>query len=83
MFKYIIILFNIIYYQINLSYHALKRARQRSITSDMIKAAINGGKITRFGKNNVKFIKKYKRFTLICVGKIEGREIKTFTVELK
>ena len=47
----------------------------------MIEATLKGGKIKRFGKNNVKFIKKYKKFTVICVDEIVGDKIKIVTIE--
>jgi len=49
----------------------------------MIEATIKGGTIKRFGKNNVKFIKKYKHFQVICVDEIIGHRIKIVTIEKK
>lgn len=54
---------------------------ERGITPDMIEATIKSGKIQRFGKNNVKFIKKYKRFVVICVDEMTGNRIKIVTIE--
>ena len=68
-------------YEIEIRRHAFIRSLERKITSDMVEATIKGGKIKRFGKNNVKFIKKYKRFTVICIGEIIGTKIKIFTIE--
>lgn len=68
-------------YEIEIRRHALIRAMQRGITPDMIEATIKGGKIKRFGKNNVKFVKKYKNFEVVCVDEISGRRIKIVTVE--
>lgn len=68
-------------YEIEIKRHAFIRSSERKITPDMVEATIKGGKIKRFGKNNIKFIKKYKRFTVICVGEIIGTKIKIFTVE--
>ena len=56
---------------------------QRRITPDMIEATIKGGKITRFGKNNIKLTKKYKNFSVICIGVISGTKIKIITIEVK
>jgi hypothetical protein len=67
-------------YEIEFRRHALKRAFQRGITPDMIEATIKGGRITRFGKNNVKFHKSYKNFTVICVDEIRGCRIKIVTI---
>lgn len=70
-------------YEIEIKHHAFKRAMQRSITPDMIEATIKGGKIKRFGKNYVKFIHRYKKFDVICVGEIAGMKIKILTIETK
>lgn len=47
----------------------------------MVEATIKSGKIKRFGKNNVKLIKEYKKFKIICVGEITGDKIKIITIE--
>jgi hypothetical protein len=56
---------------------------QRGITPDMIEATLRGGTIKRFGKNNLKFYKRYKRFTVICVDQIIGTKIKIITIEAR
>ncbi len=62
--------------------HAIKRARQRNIIfPDMVYATISGGKVIRFGKNYLKFIRRYKRGTVICVGEDVGHAIIIKTVE--
>lgn len=68
-------------YDIEIKRHAFIRAMQRGITPDMIEATLKGGTIIRFGKNNLKFCKKYKRFTVICVDEIVGCKIKIVTIE--
>ena len=70
-------------YEIEIKRHAFIRAIKRGVDPDMIEATILGGKIRRFGKQNVKFIKEYKRFHVICVGQIEGLKIKILTVETR
>jgi len=70
-------------YEFEIRRHALIRAMQRGITPDMIEATLKGGKIVKFGKNNLKFIKAYKRFTVICVDQIIGTKIKIVTIETK
>jgi hypothetical protein len=70
-------------YEIELKRHAFIRAMERGITPDMIEAAIKGGTVKRFGKNNMKFIKKYKHLTVICVDEIIGHRIKIVTIEKK
>ncbi len=41
------------------------------------------GRVLRFGKNNLKFFKNYKRFTVVCVDQIIGTKIKIVTIETK
>ncbi len=68
---------------IEITRHAFIRALQRDITPDMVEATLRGGKIKKFGKNNIKFYKRYKRFTVVCVGEIKGETIKILTIEAK
>jgi hypothetical protein len=74
---------NISQYEIEIKRHAFIRAMERGITPDMIEATIKGGTVKRFGKNNVKFIKKYKYFQVICVDEIIGHRMKIVTIEKK
>lgn len=69
-------------WRVRISRHADEQAWYRGITDDMIHATIRTGKMVRFGKNSVKFINKYKRGYVICVGEIKFNNfIKIFTVE--
>jgi len=68
-------------YDFEIKRHAFIKAMQRNVTPDMIEATLKGGKIKRFGKNNVKFFKDYKDFTVICVDEIIGNKIKIVTIE--
>ncbi len=70
-------------YYFEIKRHAFIRAMQRNVTPDLIEATLKGGKIEKFGKHNVRFIKKYKKFTLICVGEIAGAKVKILTIETK
>ena len=69
-------------YDIEIKHHVFKRALQRNIHPDLIENVILNGKIERFGKNHVKFIKKGKR-TIICMGEITSLKIKILTIEVK
>jgi hypothetical protein len=71
---------NISQYEIVIKRHAFIRAMERGITPDMIEATLKGGTIKRYGKNNIKFSKKYKHFTVICVDEIIGTRIKIVTI---
>jgi hypothetical protein len=68
-------------YKFEIRRHAFIRAMERGVTPDMIEATIKSGEIMRFGKNNVKFRKVYKRFAVICVDEIIGSTIKIVTIE--
>ena len=70
-------------YEFEIKRHAFIRAMQRGVTPDMIEATLKGGKIVKFGKHNVRLIKDYKKFTVICVGQMIGTKIKIFTIETK
>jgi len=70
-------------YDLEIKRHAFIRAMERNVTPDMIEATLKGGKLERFGKHNVRFIKDYKRFRVICVGQLIGTKIKIFTIETK
>jgi len=78
-----VISLNINHYDIKVTRHAFIRAHERQITPDMIYATVRGGKIKRFGKNNYKFYRRYKRFTVVCVDQIYGDKIVIATVETK
>jgi len=70
-------------FDIRIKRHAFKRAAQRGITPDMIEATIKGGKIIKYAKNHLKFIKQYKNFKLICIDRIQGEKIIIVTIERK
>ena len=70
-------------FEIVIRRHAFIRAMERGVSPDMIEATLKGGTIERFGKNNLKFVKKYKRFTVICVDQICGNIIKIVIIETK
>ena len=70
-------------YDFEIKRHAFIRALERNVTPNMIEATLKGGKIEKFGKCNIRFIKNYKRFRVICVGQMSGTRIKIFTVETK
>lgn len=62
--------------------HTFTQAIRRGVTSDMIYATAKNGKIEEFGKNYIRFVNKYKRGTLVCVGeKKELNKVYIFTVE--
>lgn len=69
-------------WEVRITHHAFIRAMERGITPEMVEAVIKGGKIRKFGKNMIKFMGKYKRGKVICVGeKKEENRIKILTVE--
>lgn len=68
-------------YELDIKRHAFIRAMQRGLNPDIIENVLKGGKVKRFGKDYVKFTKKYKKFKVVCVGQICGTNIKILTIE--
>ncbi|HLD33532.1 MAG TPA: hypothetical protein VJB66_02315 [Candidatus Nanoarchaeia archaeon] len=59
--------------QIIIKSHAIKRAREREIAyPDQVYNALMTGKIRRFGKHGIKWIKSSKEGSIICVGEELG-----------
>ncbi len=62
--------------------HAIKRARQREIAyPDQVHDVLQTGKVKRFGKHGIKFIKRNKDVSIICVGEDRGHAIIIKTIE--
>jgi hypothetical protein len=70
-------------YEIVIMHHALIRALMRGVTADMVEATIKGGLIIRFGKDCVRFERRYKRFTVVCVDHVCGDIIRIVTIETR
>ncbi len=70
-------------YEIVIKRHAFVRAIQRKIHPDIIEETLQSGKMEYFGKNRVKFEKRFKRYSIICVDEIIGNMIKILTIERK
>ena len=74
-----------IYFQgkpIVIKVHAVKRAREREIAfPDQVYDVLQTGKVKRFGKHRIKFIKKSKEGSIICVGEDLGYCIIIKTIE--
>ena len=64
-------------YKIEIKHHTFKRALQRKINPDLIENTIKTGKVTKQGKNYIKFIGK----NIICIGQISQDKIKIITIE--
>jgi len=69
--------------RIVIKHHAFKRAMQRKIHPDLIEDCLQMGKIKRFGKNKVRFERRLKKRTIICIGEEINNEIKIITIEAK
>ena len=68
--------------QIFIKTHAIKRAREREIVyPDQVYNVLKTGKIKKFGKNYIKFVKKSKKGSIICVGEDIGDIIIIKTIE--
>jgi hypothetical protein len=64
------------------STHAIKQAVAKKIDyPDRVFSAVCSGKMRRFGKNHVKFIKKSEKGSIICVGIDTGQAIVIKTIE--
>jgi len=76
---------NEIYFQdkpIIIKVHAIKRARERNIAfPDQVYDVLQTGKVNRFGKHGIKFIKRSKRGSIICIGEDLGHAIIIKTIE--
>ena len=74
-----------IYFQgkpIVIKVHAIKRAREREIAyPDQVHDVLQTGKVKRFGKHGIKFIKRSKEGSIICVGGDLGYCIIIKTIE--
>lgn len=74
-----------IYFQgkpIVIKVHAIKRAREREIAfPDQVYHVLQTGKVKKFGKHGIKFIKKNKGTSIICVGEDLGYCIIIKTIE--
>jgi hypothetical protein len=72
-----------IYFQgklIVIKVHAVKRAREIAFP-DQVYDVLRTGKVKTFGKQGIKFIKKGKKGTIICVGEDIGYCIIIKTIE--
>ena len=68
--------------QIIIKVHAFKRAREREIAfPDQVYDVLQTGKVKRFGKHGIKFVKRSKEGSIICVGEDIGYCIIIKTIE--
>ena len=70
-------------FEIVITKHAFERAMQRRVHPDLIENAIQTGRIEHFGKNNIKIVKHFREFAIICVDEIIGNVGKIVTIEKK
>lgn len=68
-------------YRIVITRHAFVRAMQRHIHPDLVEDTLQTGKMKKFGKGKVKFEKRFKQFTIMCVDEIIRNMIKIVTIE--
>ncbi len=62
--------------------HAIKRAREREVAfPDQVYDVLQTGKVKRFGKHGIKFVKRSKEGSIICVGEDLGYCIIIKTIE--
>ncbi|HIH21158.1 MAG TPA: DUF4258 domain-containing protein [Candidatus Diapherotrites archaeon] len=70
-------------FEVVISRHAFERAMQRGIHPDLIESCLQTGRVERFGKNNFKIVKDFRKFSVICVDEMIGSAIKIVTIEKK
>ncbi len=62
--------------------HAIIRARERGIAyPDQVYYVLKTGRVKRYGKHGLRFIKKSKAGSIICVGEDLGHAIIIKTIE--
>jgi len=62
--------------------HAIKRALEKGIAyPDQVYLVLKQGKVKRFGKNMLKFIKRSEKGSIICIGEDLGSIIIIKTIE--
>jgi len=62
--------------------HAIRRARERGIAfPDQVHALLRTGKVKRFSKNGLKFIRSTSKESIICIGEDIGSMIIIKTIE--
>ena len=66
---------------LEIKHHVFKRALDRGIHPDLIEETILKGKVERFGKHGVRFVRKGQKRHLICIGELIGTTLKIFTIE--
>ncbi len=66
-----------------LTRHAFVRAIQRKVDPDLVEDTLQTGKMKKYSKGRVKFEKRFKQFTIICVDEITENVIKIVTIEKK
>ena len=68
--------------EIRFSLHAIIRAEERNIRfPELAYLVVNTGEIERFGKHGIKFRKRFKKGTIICIGIDLGECILIKTIE--
>ncbi len=71
------------HYTVVITRHAYIRALQRGIDPELVDDSIVNGKMKRFAKNRIKFEKRFKKFSIVCVDEIIENEIIIVTITKK
>lgn len=68
--------------EIVLTDHAIRRAFEREIAyPEQVYNVLRMGKVVKFGRRNLKFVKRSKKGSIICVGEEVGDLIVIKTIE--
>ena len=70
-------------YKIIVTRHASEQAFKRRIHEDIIEDTIHQGRMEFFGKNNVKFVKEYRKRIICCVDEVGNDTITIVTITKK
>lgn len=64
------------------SSHAIKKAEERGIAfPDRVYGVLKTGKMTRFGKNHIRIVKRSIKGSIVCIGVDKGEVIIIKTIE--
>ncbi len=62
--------------------HVIQRAEERGILyPDQVLQVVNEGKVKRFGKRGIKFVKQSREGSIVCVGEETSQTVTIKTIE--
>lgn len=68
--------------EILITNHAIRQAKRRRVAyPDQVEQVLRTGRVLRFGKHGIKFIKKSKYGSIVCIGEDVGSCVIIKTIE--